>query len=132
MNKGSMWLGPAAALLWAAADGPPRSAWAMDRAGDGRWCQVEGAAQLPAELNGAGAVCSIFEAHLGKFAPRAVTVRVRSPFLVKADVTAADGRRLPTVTVGSSDRPLGARSLRMLARAVAAELGAGQQQQGRE
>jgi hypothetical protein len=104
----------------------------MDQAGDGHWCRVENAERLPAELNGAGAVCSVLEAHLGEFAPRAVTVSVRSRFLVKADVTAADGRRLPTVTVGSSDRPLGVRSLRMLVRAVAAELATGQQQQGRE
>ncbi|WP_294174459.1 hypothetical protein [uncultured Sphingomonas sp.] len=104
----------------------------MDRASDGDWCQIQGAEQLPAELNGADAVCSILEAHLGKFSPRVVAVSVRSPFLVKADVTAADGSRLRTVTVGSSDRPLGARSLRMLATAIAAELAAGQQQQGRE
>jgi hypothetical protein len=104
----------------------------MDRASDGRWCRVEGAEKLPAELGGAQAVCSVLEGSLGKLAPKTVALTVRSPFLINAEVTAVDGRRLPTVTVGRSDRPLSGRAIRMLAEAIAAQLTAGQANQERE
>jgi hypothetical protein len=104
----------------------------MDQAGDSRWCQVQGAEKLPATLGGARGVCSALEASLGTLLPKAVQVIVRSPFLINADVIAADGRRVPTITVGSSDRPLSPRALRTLAETIAAQLTVGPQNQGRE
>lgn len=95
---------------------------------DGRslssWCRITGAGKLPAELGGADAVCAAIGGPLSQVQqkPAMVEVTVLSPFLLRATVTAADGRRLPPFAVGSSDRTLSPRSLRMLGEVIAARL----------
>ncbi len=88
------------------------------------WCQVSGAQKLPAEAGGADALCAAVGQALAKVSPKPQTVElsVLSPFMISATVVMADGRRLPAVKVGSADRPLGARAIRMLADGIAAQV----------
>ena len=86
-------------------------------------CHVSGADKLPAGLNSASWCEAIGEA-LARLSPhpKVVEVEVQSPHLALATVILADGRRLAPVRVGRSDRPLGVRSVKMLAEAVAAQV----------
>ena len=79
---------------------------------------------MPADTGGADAVCAAIERALQAVSPKpaAVEVRVVSPYLLSATVVLADGRRLPPVKVGSSDRPLGRRAVQMLAESIAAQV----------
>jgi hypothetical protein len=91
-------------------------------------CQVVGAAQLPTETGGAHAICAAVELALQPVAPKpaAIEVNVLSPHLLSATVMLADGRRLPAIKAGRSDRPLGARTIKMLADGIAAQVAAQQ------
>lgn len=100
----------------------------MNRLADNNWCQVSGARKLPADLGGADALCAAVGKAISAVSPKpgAIEVSVLSPYLISARVTLADGRHLPTIKVGSSDRPLGRRAIQMLADSIAAQI-AGQQ-----
>lgn len=89
------------------------------------WCRVAGAKTLPAELADAATLCAELAEGLGEVPPpRLVTLTVVSPSLISAEVVATDGRRLPAITLGRSDRPLSARAVRMLGAAIGAQLAA--------
>lgn len=89
-------------------------------------CAVEGEQKLPPEIGGKAAVCAAIagaampELERAGISPQsvAVTVTVRSPHFISA-VASVDGRALPEQKVGTSDRPLNALAVRMLADAVA-------------
>lgn len=100
----------------------------MNQSADGTHCQVVGASQLPADTGGADAICAAVEQALQTASPKpaAVEVNVLSPHLLSATVMLADGRRLPAIKVGSSDRQLGARAIKMLADSIAAQVAAQQ------
>lgn len=123
-----------AAAAFAAAMISSGSACAMNPANnatnDAVRCTVIGADQLPAGLGGAEAVCRAIElaaapvlAANGSAAGRAsVVVQVLGPHMLAATLTTADGQSLPEQRVAASDRPLGASSLALLGKALAAQL----------
>lgn len=91
-------------------------------------CVVQGEEKLPPELGGADAVCSAIERASAPVLQRSganpsvsVNVQVLSAFAASAVVTVG-AERLPEQRVDISDRPLNARTIDMLARAVAAQL----------
>lgn len=96
----------------------------MSHSAEPSWCQVSGAQKLPAEAGGADALCAAVGQALAKVSskPKTVELSVQSLYLISATVTMADGRRLPAVKVGSADRPLGPRAIRMLADGIAAQV----------
>jgi hypothetical protein len=100
----------------------------MNSPGPGLRCQVVGAGELPADTGGADALCAAVEQALQAAAPKpaAIEVNVVSPYLLSATVMLADGRKLPAIKVGSSDRQLGARAVQMLADSIAAQVAAQQ------
>lgn len=100
------------------------SALAMNRSADQGWCQVSGADKLPADLGGANSLCSAVAEAIGAHSlkPTAIALNILSPYLISATVTLADGRRLPAIKVGSSDRKLSRRAIQMLAGSIAAQL----------
>jgi hypothetical protein len=89
-------------------------------------CQVINGEKLPAELGGEQTLCTAIVQALGPDVANdaAIEVSVISPYLLSATVIMADGRRLPAVKVGSSDRPLGSRAVHMLADSIAAQVAA--------
>ena len=92
-------------------------------------CTVEGAAKLPSELGGEAAICSTMAKIVLPSLQRtgiassalAVVVKVKSDSRISA-VASVNGKTLPEQNVASSDRPLGATAIEMLANGVAAEL----------
>jgi len=109
-------------LMMAASAGG--SAFAMNGSAHGPRCQVVGANILPPDAGGADAICAAIEQALqaASFKPAAVEVTVASPYLISATVLLADRRRLPVIKVGSSDRPLGRGSIKLLADSIAAQV----------
>jgi hypothetical protein len=108
----------ALALALCSADG---SACAMSGSAVGTaGCRVIGAGHLPPDSGGADALCETVRQSIA--AAGTVEIRVRSPHLMEATVTLADGRRLPAVKTARSDQPLNRRSFQMLADALAAQL----------
>jgi hypothetical protein len=92
-------------------------------------CHVIAGDKLPAETGGEEAICiAIAQALQSGAANAAVEVSVISPYLLSATVTLADGRKLPAIKVGSADRPLGTRAVRMLADSIAAQTASQQKQ----
>lgn len=88
-------------------------------------CTVANAALLPSSLGGEQALCAEFRrAATGRLpAGSSVELRVVSDYQLTAILTLADGRSLPSVTASASDRQLSAKSIRLLADAVAAQVG---------
>lgn len=97
---------------------------AMSRSADDNWCQVSGARKLPAELGGADALCAAAARAIGSVSPKpkAIEIKVISPFLISATVILVDNRRLPVIKISSSDRPLGRKALQMLTDSIAAQI----------
>ncbi len=92
----------------------------MSRAAEHQRCQVAGAERLPAEVGGVDALCAAFARAMQPVSPKpSVKVEVESRFLLSVTVTLANGRRLPVIKLGSSDRPLGPQAIQMLADSVA-------------
>jgi hypothetical protein len=89
-------------------------------------CRVINSEQLPAETGGEKALCAAIAQALppGVANGVAIDVSVISPYLLSAIVTMEDGRTLPAVKVGSSDRPLGSRAVKMLADSIAGQVAA--------
>jgi hypothetical protein len=118
----------ATAILFMTAALVGGSACAMTSPNPGSRCQVVGGSHLPADTGGADALCAAVEQALQAAQPKpaAVEVNVVSPYLLSATVMLADGRKLPEIKVGSSDRQLGARTVRMLADSIAAQVAAQQ------
>jgi len=74
-------------------------------------CVVSGGEKLPAALGGAAGVCSAIERAVARAAPGVsyrVEVAVPRPFMLRATMILADGRRLPERTFTVSDAPLSA------------------------
>ena len=120
--------GVVAMMLLAGSGAVGGSALAMNRLADHPWCKVNDAQKLPADVGGAEAVCAAVAKAVGVRSPKphAITLNIVSPYLISATVTMADGRRLPAIKVGRSDRKLGRRAIQMLADSIAAQV-AGQQ-----
>lgn len=89
-------------------------------------CSVTGAGKLPAALNSDG-ICKTFRAALEPAlqvgAEASVRVSVESSSKLAATATVG-GKALPEHHVATADRPLNARAVAMLARAVAADIAA--------
>ena len=98
------------------------SACAMNQPIGHTRCHLTGTDKLPAGINTPDPWCSAIDRALSGVGhkPASVEIMVQSPYLASAMVTLADGRQLPAVKVGRSDRPLGSRSIQMLADAIAA------------
>ena len=92
-------------------------------------CTVEGAQNLPAELDGPDSVCAAIEkAAISALqgagiepAQVSVSVTVQSQYRISATASAGP-RTIPEQKVGITDRTLNSRSVDMLARAIALEL----------
>lgn len=92
-------------------------------------CTVAGAEALPGEIGGSEAVCAAIERAAAPAIKRAgisassvaVAVAVKSPSRLSA-IASVGERSLPEQHVGISDRPINARAIDMLARAVAAQI----------
>jgi hypothetical protein len=95
-------------------------------AGELGHCRVIDGQKLPAELGGEQSLCTAIAQALrpGVANGAAIEVNVVSPYLLSATVTMADGRMLPAIKVGSSDRPLSRRAVQMLADSIAAQAAA--------
>jgi hypothetical protein len=92
----------------------------MSRPAEQQRCLVSGAERLPAEVGGVDALCAAFARALAPVSPKpSVEVTVESRYLLSVTVTLANGRRLPDVKLGSSDRPLGPQAIQMVADSVA-------------
>lgn len=87
-------------------------------------CRVIGAELLPAGLGGAAALCAEIEnaVTLAGVSGTTVDVRVTSASLISVTARMPDGRVLPAVKLGVSDRELTANSFRRLASALADQL----------
>lgn len=86
-------------------------------------CQVTGAGLLPSEAGDPETLCAAIRAARPSVADVAmVEVRVETPHLIVARQTLASGEVLPEVRTARTDRPLGRRSVQMLAEALAAQL----------
>ena len=96
----------------------------MDRSAYDNWCRVSGAQKLPAELGGADALCAAAARAISSVSPKpkAIEIRVVSPFLISATVILVDNRRLPVIKISSSDRPLGRKAIQMLTDSIAAQI----------
>ena len=84
-------------------------------------CRVVDAEKLPAESGGADALCGAIRqaaAAQGIGGQFAVEVRVLSPSLLSATVTAPSGERLPEQRLVSADRELRASSFRRFAQSL--------------
>jgi hypothetical protein len=101
-----------------------------DAASKSGHCRVIDGEKLPRELGGEQALCAAIAQALGPDVANraAIEVSVISPYLLSATVIMTDGRRLPAVKVGSSDRPLGSRAVQMLADSIAVQVAAQQKQ----
>jgi hypothetical protein len=117
-----------AVILLMSAASAGESAFAMNDPTHGLRCQVVGANILPSDIGGADAICAAIEQALQAASPKpaAVEVAVASPYLISATVLLADGRRLPVIKVGSSDRALGQGSIKLLVDSIAAQVAAQQ------
>jgi hypothetical protein len=89
-------------------------------------CRVIDGRKLPADTGGENALCAAIAKAVpaGSADGAAIEVKVISPYLLSATVTLADGRTLPAIKVGSSDRPLSRRAVGMLADSIAAQAAA--------
>lgn len=98
----------------------------MNRAAEQIWCRVSDVGKLPADLGGSDSLCAEIARALQPVAPKpaAVEVNVVSQYLASASVTLANGRKLPDIKVGNSDRPLNRRAIQMLAEGIAAQVAA--------
>lgn len=86
-------------------------------------CRVTGEELLPSEIGGASALCAaIRSARPASSDAVSVEVRVESPYRMAATQTLASGEALAEVRTARADRPLGRRSVQMLANALAAQL----------
>lgn len=87
-------------------------------------CTVTNAALLPNALGGEDGLCEEFRrATAGRLpAGSSVELRAISKFQLTAVLTLVDGRTLPPVTASASDRWISARSIRLLADAVSAQI----------
>ena len=96
----------------------------MDRSADDNWCQVSGAKKLPAEMGGADALCDAAARAIDSVSlkPKAIEIKVVTPFLISATVILVDNRRLPVIKISSSDRPLGRKAIQMLTDSIAAQI----------
>ena len=101
-------------------------AHAMGLTGGHDWCRVSGANKLAADIGNADGLCKEIARALQAVPtkPASVEVDVLSPFLASASVTMGNGHKLAAIKVGSSDRPLSRRSVRMLAEAIATRVAA--------
>jgi hypothetical protein len=86
-------------------------------------CTVMGAEKLPAEIGGAEGLCTAIRTAAGANSAGAVVLRVKSPYAVTATVTDHSGRKLPEIGASIADRTLNRRSIEMLAREIARQLG---------
>lgn len=109
----------AMAIAWASGDACGMS----DSTGKLNHCRVIDGEKLPRELGGEQALCAAIAQALQPDVANgaAIEVSVISPYLLSATVTLADGRRLPAIKVGSSDRTLSRRAVQMLADSIAAQ-----------
>lgn len=100
------------------------SAWAMERPLQKLVdCQVTGAELLPSEAGDPETLCAaIRAARPSGSASVVVEVRIKSPHMMVATQTLASGETLPEIHTARTDRPLGRRSVKMLADALAAQL----------
>jgi hypothetical protein len=96
----------------------------MGRLADDEWCRVTGAQNLPAELGGADALCAAAARaiELASPKPKAIEIKVVSPYLIAATVILIDNKRLPVIKIASSDRPLGRKAMQMLTDSIAAQI----------
>lgn len=87
-------------------------------------CRVSGAELLPAGIGGAAGLCAEIENAVAKAGVSGTTVDVRvvSASLISITATLPDGRALPPVKLGVSDRELSGSSIRRLASALADQL----------
>ena len=100
------------------------SAHAMDgRSANQLSCTVVGAEELPREIGGADALCNAIRTAAGANSGGAVVLRVKNPYSVTATVTDRDGRKHPQIGASIADRTLNRRSIEMLAREIAKQLG---------
>ncbi len=97
---------------------------AMGRSADDNMCRVTGAHKLPAELGGADALCAAAARAIESVSPRpkAIEIKVVSPFMISATIILFDNRRLPVIKIASSDRPLGRKAIQMLTDSIAAQI----------
>ncbi|QNM83784.1 hypothetical protein H8M03_05540 [Sphingomonas sabuli] len=92
-------------------------------------CTVENAGKLPADLGGSAGVCAAIERALAPKVAEAgvdassvtIALAVKSPHQMSA-VATVDGRALPQQNVGTTDRPLTAGAIKMLAAALADQI----------
>jgi hypothetical protein len=87
-------------------------------------CTVTNAARLPNALGGEDGLCEEFRRAAADRLPAgsSVELRVVSDFHLTAVLTLAEGRTLPPVTASASDRQLSAKSIQLLADAIAAQV----------
>lgn len=87
-------------------------------------CRVTGAELLPSGIGGAPAICGEMEQAVAAAGASGTTieVRVENSSLLSATAKLPDGRTLPAVKVGVSDRELSASSVRRLAQALAEQI----------
>ena len=85
-------------------------------------CEVVSGDKLLAGLGGSAALCEAFEraaAERGLDKSVTVQVRVEPRSMFAADVTLADGRKLPTLNMAEMDAPLTGATLDRLGAAIA-------------
>lgn len=87
-------------------------------------CTVESAELLAASVGGARGVCAEIVRSLAVASPRPkrVEVTILSSSRARAKLVTADGKELPEMNVGSSDRALGRSSFRRLGNGLAGQL----------
>ena len=85
-------------------------------------CIVHGASLLPAATGGEQALCDAIGAVLAERPGSRAEVRVVSKSRMTAVLVLPDGRELPSINTVVSDSTLSARSVRMLADAMRAQL----------